>query len=84
MSSTSHMMGRDMQYGGALVLKVAGLKDDDTAKKAKDALGKVEGVAKVTPSLKQESVSVQFAEKGKVTTKQLLEALAKDGLKGSP
>ncbi|MBI3461954.1 MAG: cation transporter [Planctomycetes bacterium] len=82
-SDTPHMMGRDMQYGGSLVLSVAGLKDDATGKKAKDALSKVEGVSKVTPFPKQESASVEFGGKGKVTSKQLIEALDKVGLKGS-
>jgi copper chaperone CopZ len=83
LADTPHMMGGNMQYGGSLVLGVAGLKDDATGKKAKDALAKVEGVSKVTPFPKQESVSVEFSGKGKATSKQLIEALDKAGLKGS-
>jgi copper chaperone CopZ len=83
LADTPHMMGGNMQYGGSLTLSVAGLKDDATGKKAKDALGKVEGVSKVTAFPKQESVSVEFSGKGKVTSKQLIEALDKAGLKGS-
>lgn len=83
LADTPHMMGGNMQYGGSLTLSVAELNDDATGKKAKDALAKVEGVSKVTPFPKQESVSVEFSGKGKVTSKQLIEALDKAGLKGS-
>jgi copper chaperone CopZ len=83
LADTPHMMGGNMQYGSSLALSVAGLKDDATGKKAKDALGKVEGVSKVTPFPKQESVSVEFSGKGKVTSKQLIEAIDKAGLKAS-
>jgi copper chaperone CopZ len=83
MSITPHMMGRNMQYGGTLVLDVPGVKDEATAKKAKAALGKVEGVEKVTLYPKQEAVAIEFTRKGKVTTKQLLEALKEAGLKGA-
>ena len=82
-ADTPHMMGRNMQYSAALVLSVAGLKDAATGQKAKDAFVKVEGVSKVTPFPKQEAVSVDFSTKGKVTSKQLIEALDKAGLKGS-
>ena len=81
LSDTPHMMGANMHYGGSLLLKVAGVKDDDTAKKAKEALAKVEGVTKVTTQSQQEAVAVEFGGKGKVTTKQLTEALEKAGLK---
>ena len=47
-SSTPHMMGRDMQYDGVLVLSVPGVKNTATATKAKAALSKVAGVANVT------------------------------------
>lgn len=80
---TPHMMGRDMQYGGILLLHVNGLKDEATGKKAMVALTKVAGVAKVTPYSKHQAVGVQFGGKGKVTTKQLIDALNAAGLKGS-
>ena len=83
MSSTPHMMGRDMEYGGILLLSVDALKDEATGKKVTAALSKVEGVAKVTPYPKHQAVGVEFTGKGKVTSKQLLEALDAAGLKGS-
>jgi hypothetical protein len=83
MSVTPHMMGRDMQYDGMLVLGVAGVDDEDTGKKATTALRKVEGVAKVTLYPKQQAVGIEFTSKGKVTSKQLLEALDAAGLKGT-
>lgn len=82
-AATPHMMGEDMRYSGALVLNVEGLKDDTTAKRAKDALGKVEGVAKATAFPQQESVSVDFSGSGDATSKQLIEALDKARLRGS-
>jgi copper chaperone CopZ len=83
MSTTPHMMGRNMQYGGILLLSVRGVKEEATAKKATDALSKVEGVSKVTLYPKQEAVGIEFSGKGKVTSKQLIEALEKAGLKGA-
>ncbi|MBX9628848.1 MAG: heavy-metal-associated domain-containing protein [Gemmataceae bacterium] len=82
-SATPHMMGREMAYGGVLVLSVPGLKDEATGKKATAALGKVEGVAKVTPYPQQQAVGVEFTDKGKVSTKQLIETLEAAGLKGA-
>jgi hypothetical protein len=83
MSATPHMMGRDMQYGGLLVLSVPGVNDKATGTKATAALGKVEGVARVTLYAQQEAVGVEFSDKGKVTSKQLTEALDEAGLKGA-
>ena len=83
MSVTPHMMGRSMQYGGVLVLSVAGVKDETVGKKATAALGKVEGVAKVTLYPPQEAVGIEFTSKGKVTSKQLIDALDVAGLNGA-
>ena len=82
-SATPHMMGKDMRYGGVLVLSVPGVKDEATGKKATAALGKVQGVAKVTPYPEQQAVGVAFTDTGKVTSKQLIEALEPAGLKGT-
>ena len=82
MLGTPHMMGRDMEYGGILLLSVDGLKDEAAGKKASAALSKVEGIAKVTPYPKHQAVGVEFTGKGKVTTKQLIDALDAAGLKG--
>ncbi len=82
MYQARHMMGPDMQYGGTLLLSVPGAKDKATGAKATAALSKVEGVAKVTFFPQQKAVSIAFAAKGKVTSKQLIEALEEAGLKG--
>lgn len=83
LSGTPHMMGKDMRYGGIFVLSVPGLKDETAGKKATAALSKVEGVAKVTLYPQQQAVGVEFADAGKVTSKQLIEALEPAGLKGA-
>ena len=83
MSVTPHMMGRGMQYGGILLLSVAGVKDEATGKKAKAALSKVEGVEKVKLYPQQQAVGIEFTRKGKVTSKQLIEALKEAGVKGT-
>lgn len=83
MSYTPHMMGPNMQYGGMLVLSVEGLKNKANGKKASAALSKVKGVGKVIVDPRQEAVGIQFTGKGKVTSKQLLDALEKAGLTGS-
>jgi copper chaperone CopZ len=82
-AATPHMMGNDMKYGGWLALKVAGVEQEETAAKAKEALGKVKGVAKVAVYPKLGSVGVAFTADGKVTIQELLSALEAAGLKGS-
>lgn len=82
LSYTPHMMGPNMQYVGLLVLFVEGVKNKATGKKATAALSKVKGVGKVIVDPRQEAVGIQFTGKGKVTSKQLIEALEKAGLKG--
>jgi copper chaperone CopZ len=79
-ADTPHMMGGKMHYAGLLVLKVAQIKDEATAKPVQEALSKVKGVERVLAYPAQHSVEVQFATKGDVTTKQLIEALKTAGL----
>ena len=83
MSNTPHMMGRDMQYGGILVLSVPGVNDEATGKQAAATLRKVEGVRDVTLFPKQQAVGIEFTGKGTVTSKQLTDALKAAGLKGA-
>ena len=83
MSITPHMMGKGMQYDGTLLLSVPGVKDETSGNKVKAALSKVEGVAKVTLYPQQQAVGIAFTGKGKVTSKQLFEALEAAGLKGA-
>jgi copper chaperone CopZ len=79
-ASTPHMMGGGLKYGSWLALSVPDLKDDGAAKTASAAIGKLPGVANVTPFIPQHSVSVQFSSKGAVTTAELIDALTKAGL----
>jgi copper chaperone CopZ len=81
-SGTPHMMGRGMQYGGVHVLYVGGVNEEATGKKAAAALRAVEGVAKVTLYPKQQAVGIEFTPNGKVTSKQLTDALKGAGLTG--
>jgi copper chaperone CopZ len=77
------MMGADMRYGGWLALSVPDLTDEAAAKKATEALSKLKGIAKVAPYVKQRAIGVQFAADGKLTSKEVIEALAKAGLKAA-
>ncbi len=78
---TPHMMGGNMQYGAWLALKVDGVKDEATAKKAKDILSAVKGVSRVAVYPAQESVGVAFAAEGKLNSADLIAALNDAGLK---
>jgi copper chaperone CopZ len=80
-ADTPHMMGSNMHYGGWLALKVPDLKDDATAKQVMDVLSKVEGVKQVATYPKQHSIGIAFVSKGDLTSAQLIEALAKAGIK---
>jgi copper chaperone CopZ len=82
-ASTPHMMGSGMQYGGWLALKVEGLKEESTAKKAKETLGGVKGVKQVVAYPQQQSLGVQFDAQGKLATHDLIDALADAGIKAT-
>ena len=82
-AATPHMMGGDMHYSGSLMLHIAGIADEATAKKATDALKGVPGVAKVQVRAKQKSIAVRFASKGGATTRQVLDALNSVGLQAT-
>ena len=78
-----HMMGKDMKYGTYLLLSLPDAKDKATQKKATTTLEKVEGVAKAVYYPQTKFVAIQFADKGKVTSTQLIKALEDAGLKAS-
>jgi len=80
-AATPHMMGPSMHYDSWLALKAADVKDDATAKAAKEALGKVAGVKKAEAFPDQHIVEVQFASDGNVTSAQLIEALSSANIK---
>ena len=83
MFQAPHAMGKDMKYGGYLLLSLPDAKDKAMQKKATSTLEKVEGVAKAVYYPQTKFVAIQFADKGKVTSKQLLKALEDEGLKAS-
>ena len=76
-----HMMGKDTKYGAFLMLSVPDAKDKATQAKATTALGKVEGVAKATYYPQTKAVAIQFADKGKLTSTELIKALEDAGVK---
>lgn len=83
MFQAPHAMGANMKYGGYLMLSVPDAKDKATQTKATTALGKVEGVAKAAYYPQTKAVAIQFADKGKVTSTELLKALEDAGLKAT-
>ena len=83
MSATPHLMGKELHYGGALLLKASGLNDEAAGKKASAALSKIEGVARVEILPKQEAVAIHFTGKGTTTGTQLLNALESAGFKAA-
>ena len=83
MFQAPHMMGKDMKYGAYLLLSLPDAKDKATITKATTTLEKIEGVAKAVYYPQTKYVAIQFADKGKVTSTQLLKALDDVGLKAS-
>jgi copper chaperone CopZ len=82
-ADTPHMMGRNMHYGGLLLLKVADIKNEGTAKPTQEALSKVTGVKRVVAYPAQHSVGIEFDTKGKLTSQELVDALADAGIKAT-
>jgi copper chaperone CopZ len=80
-AATPHMMGPSMHYDSWLALKTPDVKDDATAKAAKDVLSKVAGVKKAEAFPAQHIVEVQFASDGNATSAQLIDALTSAGIK---
>ena len=78
-----HMMGKDMKYGTFLLLSLPDAKDKAAQKKATTALEKVEGVGKAVYYPQTKFVAISFADKGKVTSTQLIKALEDAGLKAN-
>jgi len=81
--STPHMMGGGMRYAGWLALNVPSLADEASGQKVKAALTKVEGIKNVAVYPMQHSAAVLFGGKGTVTSQQVLDALAKEGIEAS-
>jgi len=81
MFQAPHAMGANMKYGAFLLLSVPDAKDKATGAKATVTLGKVEGVAKAVFYPQSKSVAIQFSDKGKATSAELIKALEDAGLK---
>ena len=79
-AATPHMMGSNMHYVGWLSIKVPSVKDADTGQVAKDAVMKVEGVSQVAVYPQNHSIAIQFSSKGKLTSQDVIKALAKAGI----
>ena len=82
-SATPHMMGGRMSYGAQLALSVPGIKDETTAKGAKEAISAMTGIASVATFPKQHTLSVRFSSEGNLTSSDLITALEKAGFKSS-
>lgn len=82
-AGTPHMMGGGMQYGGWLALSVPSLADEEKGQVVQQSLSQIQGVAKVVTYPRQQTASVQFSGRGSVTSQQLIEALADNGIKAS-
>ena len=82
-ASTPHMMGGSMRYAGWLSLKVPSVKDEASGKAVKDALAKVEGVSKVATYPAQHAIGIQFDSKGAMSSRDVIDVLAKAGIEAS-
>jgi copper chaperone CopZ len=82
-AETPHMMGRRMHYSGSLLLKIDDVKDENTAKPVEKTLSKVKGVKHVVAYPSQHSIGVEFDTKGKLTSQDLIAALADAGIKAT-
>ena len=82
-AATPHMMGGDMKYDGWLALKAPSVKDEANAKKVKETLKVVEGIHQVAVYPAQGAIGVQFSAKGKLTTKEVIDRLAKAGVEAA-
>ena len=74
MAATPHMMGGNMKYSGALLLKSDRLRSRNDATAVQNALSNVQGVSKANADTRSQTVSVEFAGKGEVKTADLIEA----------
>ena len=82
MFQAPHAMGKDIKYRGFLLLSVLA-KDKAAITKATTTLEKMDGVAKAVYFPQTKFVAIQFADKGKVTSTQLINALESAGIKAS-
>ena len=76
------MMGSNMHYAGWLAIQIPELKEANS-KQVTEILSKVQGVARVQPYLAQHAIGIEFDSKGRVTSQQMIDALAKEGIKAA-
>lgn len=79
-SATRHMMGGNLHYGAWFALKVPSFKDEATGKRIQEALKTVEGVKQVALYPAQHAVGIDFSDKGNLSSQQIIDALAKEGI----
>ena len=82
-SATPHMMGGRMSYSAQLALSVPDIKDEASAKAAKEAITAVPGIESVATFPRQHTLSVRFSSEGNLTSSDLITALEKAGFKSS-
>ena len=80
---TPHMMGGGMRYAGWLALKVSSITDEASGQKVKAVLSKMDGVKTVAVYPAQHSAAVLFAGVGSMSSQQLIERLAKEGIEAA-
>ncbi len=79
-AATPHMMGRNLHYAGWLALKVPSLKDQAQGQLIQETLSKLSGVKRVAPYPDQHAIGIAFDEKGKLTSEEIVAALAAGGI----
>jgi copper chaperone CopZ len=82
-ASTPHMMGAGMKYDGWLVLSVPSIADEPSGQKVKTVLSKMDGVKTVAVYPAQHSAAVLFVGKGTMSSRQMIDALAKEGIEAT-
>ena len=80
---TPHMMGGGMRYAAWLAIKVPSLTDNASGQKVKDALGKIEGVRSAAVYPDRKSAAGLFTGSGTLTSQQIVDALAKEGIEAT-
>jgi copper chaperone CopZ len=79
-AATPHLMGSSLHYGGWLALRAPEIKDEASGKLAEDSLTAVEGVESAKAYSAQHVVAVNFAAKGNLSTRALIDSLEQKGI----
>jgi hypothetical protein len=73
-------MGSSLHYDGWLTLRAPEVKDEASGKLAEDSLAAVEGVESAKAYPAQHLVAVNFAPKGNLSTRALIDSLEQKGI----